>query len=145
MMIDIAQARIERTELSDRLAAGIERGSVVLVADAGFGKTTALEAALSGRSDAAVWLRVPSAGRDPGRLVARLIDRVRGALPGVGQEQGERLARALEPIDPRDVARDLVLELERLLVEPLVVAIDDAEHLDAAPSLAILDELLVSG
>lgn len=141
-MVDFAQTRIERTVLIRRLADGFDRGSVVLVADAGFGKTTALEQALAERGDAVVWLRVTAADRDPGRLVARLVKGVRGRLPGVAEEHADRLARALEPLDPAALAQDLVDDLERLLVEPLVIAIDDAEQLEGSPSLAIVDTLL---
>jgi ATP/maltotriose-dependent transcriptional regulator MalT/DNA-binding SARP family transcriptional activator len=144
-MTDFAQTRIERPELTGRLAAGLDRGSLLLLADAGFGKTTALEDALSERDGSAVWLRATEADRDPGRLVARLVDRVRTGLPGVGDEHADRLARAIEPLDPTAVAQDLLAELERLLVEPLVVVIDDAEHLDGASSLGIVDELLAAG
>ncbi len=53
MPLEVAQTRVARLELSERLAAGLDRGSVILVADAGFGKTTALEQALDapGRAD----------------------------------------------------------------------------------------------
>ncbi len=36
-------------------------------------------------------------------------------------------------------------DLERLLVEPLVIAIDDAERLEGTPALAIVDALLDGG
>lgn len=49
-MIELAQARIERPELSGRLEAGLGRGSVLMIADAGFGKTTALGSADVSRS-----------------------------------------------------------------------------------------------
>ena len=44
----IAQARIERPELTQRLAAGLDSGSVVVLAGAGFGKPTAIEDARRG-------------------------------------------------------------------------------------------------
>lgn len=141
----VAQPRIQRGELTRRLASGFDRGSVVLLADAGFGKTTALEQALGERDGHSVWLRATEADRAPGRLVARLVDRVRTEIPGVAEDHAERLARAVDPLDARAVAQDLIGELERLLVEPLVVAVDDAERLEDAPSLAIVDELLASG
>lgn len=144
-MIDLAQARIERAELTRRLELGLDQGSVILLADAGFGKTTALEQALTLRGDTVVWLRAAHADRDPGRLVARLVERLRARLPGVAEDHADRLARAIEPLDVQAVAEDLVEELERLLVEPLIVAVDDAEQLDDAPSLVIIDRLLATG
>ncbi len=143
--MNFVQARIERAELDRRLAQGLDQGSVVLLADAGFGKTTALEQALGRRNGSAVWVRATAADRDPGRLVARLMERVRAQLPGVGEDHARRLARALDPLDARVVAQDLVDDLERLLVEPIVVAFDDAEQLESSPAVAIIDTLLAVG
>src|SRR5262245_33231611 len=125
-MIELTGSRIARPELTGRLAESLDRGSVVLVADAGFGKTTALEQALAARSGPAVWVRVSDADRDPGRLVAHLVEAIRTALPGVAEDHAERLAGAVEPLEAEGVARGLADDLERLLVEPLVIAIDDA-------------------
>jgi hypothetical protein len=63
----ITEARIERNELSIRLTRGLDQGSVVLLADAGFGKTSALEQALAAWSGTAIWLHPTHADRDPGR------------------------------------------------------------------------------
>lgn len=141
-MIEVAETRIERPELTGRLTHSLDRGSVILVADAGFGKTTALEQALAQAGGPAVWLRTAPTDRDPGRLVGRLVEAVRVELPGVAEDHAERLATAIEPIDAETVARSLVEDLERLLVDPLVVAIDDAERLEGTASIAILDALL---
>ena len=115
---------------------------MILLADAGFGKTTALEQALALRTGPAVWLRMARTDHDPGRLVGRLLEAVRAELPGVADEHAERLAAAIEPIDSEAVSRSLVEDLERLLVEPLVIAIDDAERLERSAALTIADALL---
>ena len=73
------------------------------------------------------------------------MERVQARLPGVAEDHANRLAQALDPLDARAVAQDLVDDLERLLVEPLVVVVDDAEQLEDAPSLAIIDTLLAAG
>ena len=144
-MMEVTQTRIDRPELAARLAAGLDRGSVLLMADAGFGKTTALEQALARREAAAVWLRVTPTDRDPGRLVARLVEGVRAKVPGVAENLAARLSTGLESVDPGAIAEDLIDELERLLVEPLVIVIDDAERLEGSPSLGIVDALLAAG
>lgn len=140
--LEVSQTRIERPELTERLTDSLDRGSVVLVADAGFGKTTALEQALGRRSGPVVWLRTARTDRDPGRLVGRLVEAIRAELPGVAEDYAERLAAAIEPLDAEAVARSLVDDLGRLLVEPLVVVIDDAERLERTPALAIVNVLL---
>jgi DNA-binding SARP family transcriptional activator/tetratricopeptide (TPR) repeat protein len=142
MLGELAQTRIERPELTTRLAASLDRGSVVLVADAGFGKTTALEQALARRAGSSVWLRIARPDRDPGQLVGRLVEAIRVELPGVAEDYAARLAAAIEPVDAEAVARSLVDDLERLLVDPLVIVVDDAELLEGSPALAILDVLL---
>lgn len=103
-MTDFAQTRIDRPELTARVDAGLDAGAVLVIADAGFGKTTVVEEALRSRGEEAVWLRATVADRDPGRLLARLVERLRSRLPGVAEDHAERLARALEPIDelPKD-------------------------------------------
>jgi ATP/maltotriose-dependent transcriptional regulator MalT/DNA-binding SARP family transcriptional activator len=136
---------VARLELSERLAASLDRGSVILVADAGFGKTTALEQALARRGGPTVWLRTARGDGDPGRLVGRLVDAIRLAVPGVAEDYAERFAGATQPLDAEDQARGLVEDIERLLLEPLVVAIDDAERLDGTHAVAILDALLDGG
>jgi hypothetical protein len=54
-----------------------------------------------------------------------LVDAIRLAVPGVAEDYAERFAGTLEPLDAEDQARGLVEDIERLLFEPLVVAIDD--------------------
>jgi ATP/maltotriose-dependent transcriptional regulator MalT len=140
-----AQTRIERPDLTRRLVDGLEQGSVILVADAGFGKTTALEQALTEWGGLSVWLSATHADRAPGRLLSRLVHGVRSRLPGAAEDYVERLASAIEPLDVPAVAQSFVGDLELLLVEPLVVVIDDAEQLAGSPSLEILDLLLAGG
>jgi LuxR family transcriptional regulator, maltose regulon positive regulatory protein len=144
-MIEVSQTRIERPELAGQLADGLERGSVILVADAGFGKTVALEQALARMDCLSVWVRVGPADRDPGRLVGRMVEAVRAELPGVAEGYAERLRTATEPLDPEALARSFAADLERLLVEPLVVAIDDAEALEGSHAIPILNALLHEG
>ncbi len=138
-MTVVTQTRIDRPELIRRLMDGLDHGSVILVGDAGFGKTTALEQALARWGRPAVWLRATAADRDPGRFVTRLVQGVRSQLPGVAEDHAERLAGAIEPLDVHAVAQSLVEDLELLLVEPLVLAVDDAEQIEGSASIEILD------
>ena len=67
-----------------------------------------------------------------GRLLVHLVGSIRRAVPGAADVLGERLDVATEPVDLGLAVQALESELERLLVEPLVVVIDDAEHLAGA-------------
>ncbi len=118
-------------------------GSVVLTAGAGFGKTTLLEQALADADRRAAWISCSDTYRAPGVLVVRIVDAIADAAPGASDALRERLARSQERVDALAATRELIGELSRLLVEPLVVVVDDAEHLEgAADSLEVLAELI---
>ncbi|MGI8512133.1 MAG: hypothetical protein ACR2NH_05835, partial [Solirubrobacteraceae bacterium] len=76
------RARINRPRVAACLADALESGSVLLTAPAGFGKSTALEEAVRRRGTETAWVACTSAERAPGRLLLRLIEALRGTLPG---------------------------------------------------------------
>jgi ATP/maltotriose-dependent transcriptional regulator MalT/DNA-binding SARP family transcriptional activator len=130
---------ITRPELSAQLNTALDRGAVLLVAGAGFGKTMALEQALATRGEAAAWVRCGEAERDAGQLLARLVRALGESVPGAT----EVLAEQLGELDPRTELRTLLGDLEQLLVDPVVVVIDDAEKLgSAADALGLVEALL---
>jgi ATP/maltotriose-dependent transcriptional regulator MalT len=121
---------ITRSRLAARVATALESGSVIITAGAGSGKTTILEQALDART--AAWLSCSDGERTPGTLLMRIVQALAGAAPGTTDAMAERLAAGLERIDVAAATRELTAELSRLLVEPLVLVIDDAEQLDTA-------------
>ena len=140
-----ARQRIPRPALAGRLAAALDDGSALLVAEAGFGKTMAIEEALAGSSSAAAWVRCTPADRDASQFLLDVVDATRRALPGAADVPAEVLAAASAPIDATAACRGLLADLERLLVEPLVIVVDDAEHLaDSADALAVVQLLLAA-
>lgn len=73
----------------------------------------------------------------------RIVNAVAAAEPGASDTLRERLTTSTQQFDALVATRELISESLRLLVEPLVLVIDDAEHLDGADqSLRLLDELL---
>jgi DNA-binding SARP family transcriptional activator/tetratricopeptide (TPR) repeat protein len=105
---------------------------LVMVADPGFGKTWALEDALAELGAGVAWVRCVPADREPARLVQDVVAAVLGAHPELAGEPPATLQALLD-------------QLRRILVEPLVVAFDDAERLaDAPAALAVVDQLLRS-
>jgi DNA-binding SARP family transcriptional activator/tetratricopeptide (TPR) repeat protein len=121
----------------------LDSGSLVVTAGAGCGKTTILEESLAGERRSVAWIRCSERERAPGVLLMRIVDAIADAAPGASDVLAERLATAPEQIDAVAAIRELLAELARLLVEPLVLVVDDAEHLDGAPeSLRLLDELI---
>lgn len=136
MATGVGLVRLERPDLTARILAGLDTGAVLVVADAGFGKTSALEQALTRGGLDAAWVRCGDAGGDAGRLVGLVVDAVRAALPGAADVLAERLAATREPVDPQRAVVALERELAPLLVDPLVLVLDDAERLDGSPGAA---------
>jgi ATP/maltotriose-dependent transcriptional regulator MalT len=92
--------RISRPTLTTRTRDALERGSLLVVADAGFGKTTALEEALEGWRQAA-WISCSEADRDPGRLLVNVVAVMRGTVPGAVDVLADRLATRVDGVlDP---------------------------------------------
>ena len=134
--------RISRPAVAARLARALDDGHLLLVAGAGFGKTMSLEDALALRGGAVAWVRCAELDRDPGRLLADLVGALASAAPGAADVLGERLAHAPLQIDAAVASRELARELERLLVDPLTIVIDDAEQLaDSAEASAVVRDL----
>jgi ATP/maltotriose-dependent transcriptional regulator MalT/DNA-binding SARP family transcriptional activator len=139
--------RIARPALERRISEGFEAGSVLLVAGAGYGKTMALEEAIAVGGLPSIWLTCAQSG-GVGRLLLETVEGLSRAVPGLTDVVGESLVGRLEPVDAPAVIGTLRTELERLLVEPVVVVFDDAEALHDDPAaLAFLREglLAVSG
>lgn len=119
---------IERPRLVERLGERFERRLSVVVAGAGYGKTTLLAQALRDNAldprglDA--WVQVSALDRTPAHLLAALATAVAGE-PGVAE-------------DVRDVA-DLVLVRAP---EEVALVVDDAHLLDGSEGWAALEELL---
>jgi ATP/maltotriose-dependent transcriptional regulator MalT/DNA-binding SARP family transcriptional activator len=135
--------RIARPGLAQTVAGALAAGSVFLVAGPGYGKTMALEEAIALADLRAVWLPCGEAGGEAGRLILMLVEKLRVAVPGLADVVGEGLAASTEPVDVRAAGRALVTELERLMVEPLVIVFDDAEELEGSESgLALVEQLL---
>jgi ATP/maltotriose-dependent transcriptional regulator MalT/DNA-binding SARP family transcriptional activator len=135
---------LERADLRARIRTALDRGSLLLVADAGFGKTTALRDALATYGRDAAWVRCGDAAGDAGRLVELIIESIRRTLPGAVDVLADRMTAAREPVDPEQAAAALGRELEALLVDPLVVCLDDAETLEGEAALAVVGRLVGS-
>jgi DNA-binding SARP family transcriptional activator len=129
--------------LAGRVRDGLDAGHVVMTAGAGCGKTTVLDEALAEAPRPVARISCTDAERAPGVLLIRIVDEIAAAAPGASDALRERLAAAREQVDPLAATQELLAELSRLLVEPLVLVVDDAEHLDGADgSLRLLDELI---
>ena len=120
------------------------RASLLVVAGAGFGKTTALEAAVQRSGLTGAWVRCAE-GDDAGTLMTRILAALERAMPGAVDVLGERLVVPGQRVDPRALAAQVSGGLAELLVEPLVLVLDDAENVRASPAAcALVAELLAA-
>jgi DNA-binding SARP family transcriptional activator len=134
---------IERGRLAGRVRDALDSGSLIITAGAGSGKTTILEQALSDGGGPVAWIGCSDRDRGPGVLLMRIVEAISQATPGASDALAERLVTGIEPIHPPAAMRELIAELSRLLVEPLVVVVDEAEHLDGADgSLRLVAEMI---
>jgi ATP/maltotriose-dependent transcriptional regulator MalT/DNA-binding SARP family transcriptional activator len=136
-----APGRIARPGLARALSEALDKGSVLLVAGPGYGKTMALEEALADRR--AAWVSCGDSRGEAGRLLMAVVEGLTTAAPGLVDVTRDRLAAGLQQVDVQMATTALLGELERLLVEPLAIVFDDAEQLEEAPeALALIDRLL---
>ncbi|HEU4975912.1 MAG TPA: BTAD domain-containing putative transcriptional regulator [Baekduia sp.] len=134
--------RIARPQLSERIAAAVDAGALLVIAGAGYGKTTAIDEALQLRGGPVAWVPMTEREREPGRLLVALLQALARAVPGLAEEQLLRLQQGV-PVDPMDVERRVLGELDALVVEPVVLVLDDAERLaGASESLSLVGALL---
>lgn|GEM_PF-2607949 len=123
-----------------RLTPLLERRPVtVLSGMAGFGKSTLLSETVRRQQvrGAGFWLTVDDSDRDPVRLVSDLL--AAASLAGI-----EQLTAALAPLRASSLRAEPVALVDALLealydtAEPLVLALDDAQHLAGAKASAEL-------
>ena len=118
----------------------LDRGALLVIAGAGYGKTTLLEEALAARGWPMAWASVTENERDAGRLLVALLSALEAELPGVAGPLLERLASGTEPLA---VAGRLSADLDAILVDPVVLVVDDAERLiGSLDALGILEGLV---
>ena len=132
---------IDRARLAPLLD---EQPVVVLAGMAGYGKSTVLSAAAHRQRDrgATVWLTLDDTDKDPMRLVADLV--AAAGLAGIDAmsdpvKQPRTSSFRTEPL----ALVDSLLEVLYDRAEPLLLALDDFQHLaGSAASTTIIDHLL---
>ena len=131
---------VARSELLTQLEAGCALPLTVLVAPAGYGKTSLVAHWLAGRDGLAAWLSLDAEDSDPLAFVSYFVAALRRTLPAACPETLGCLA-AQPPPSSADLAASLSNDLEALSA-PLVLVLDDYQRIDSAPTHALLDRLL---
>ena len=141
--VAVPVVRIPRPALAARAARALVGQSLVVVAPAGYGKTTLIEDALASTQLRVAWVRCTPADRHAGRLLGSIARAVDHAVPGSSEviaNAGDGGQRAPDPIDG---VRALLAECDRLLVDPIAIVVDDAEALtESEGARSVLEELI---
>jgi LuxR family maltose regulon positive regulatory protein len=116
----LRRGTVRRERLLRRLGQSTHVPVTLVVAPAGYGKTTLLVHWLQADPRPLVWLTIDRADDDPERLIASL------AL-ALGEPADLTLAALTYAVERRE--------------EPLVVALDDVHHLRTAEALAVVDAI----
>jgi LuxR family maltose regulon positive regulatory protein len=130
---------VDRPRVDRALDAGGAASLTLVVAPAGYGKTTAVRAWCASRRVALAWITLDDGDNDPARLwryVASAVDRVR---PGVGRGALRRLGVAGGPVE---VAIDELMDGVAALGSELVVVLDDLHAVVSEECLSSIDHAL---
>lgn len=138
---------LARDRLLDWLSVKIHSRVVLLVAEAGYGKTTLLADFSRRTRIRTLWFRLDRGDRDWMGFIAHLIAAVRVHMPGFGSATAGMLRNASTSATSLDAVLDTFLrELTSLPNDPTSLVFDDVHLVDDSPDVKqILGELLARG
>ncbi|RPI26932.1 MAG: hypothetical protein EHM70_18395, partial [Chloroflexota bacterium] len=102
---------VPRPELQARIAAGLQFPLTLVVAPAGFGKTTLVAAALTGSRLPVAWLSLDKDDNQAGRFLKYLIAGLQGADSRIGSEAAQ-LISGMRPMPLQVVLASLINDLD---------------------------------
>lgn len=130
LMLPPRQARLlMRPRLTTRLDGALGARLALIVAPAGYGKTSLLVAWLAAQREASAWLALDAGDDDPARFWRYLLAAVDRAQPALTNE-AQLLLNAAAPIEA--VLTSLLNQLVARPASLLVLALDDYHLIDAA-------------
>jgi LuxR family maltose regulon positive regulatory protein len=132
--------RVERTRLLDRMREGAQRGLTLVIAPAGFGKTTLAAAWAQSAGMPVAWLSLETAERAPERFLSYLIQSLQQLQPHLGQT-ATAILHSGQAVAPDAVLVSLVNDLSDV-PGGLAVVLDDYHAADCPEIGAILQFLL---
>lgn len=135
--------RVARRTLSKKLAATAEHAVTLVIAPAGFGKTTTLSEwceVLRTRHQLVAWLSLDHDDDHPDQLGAYLVASLNHGTGGVGQ-QAEKLLRH-DPMTPGKTVISVLLNEIAACGKPVFLILDDFDRLTSPPVCAVVSRLL---
>ena len=128
---------LDRPELEARLAAGTDRRLTIIVAGAGFGKSTL--AARVARSRSTAWYTVDAMDRHLGTFATGVVATLRRLVEALPEDLATPIATAVDPRDDAEAqqrgqaAATLVADaLQDACDEDLLLVLDDTHEIDGA-------------
>ncbi|WP_322067305.1 LuxR C-terminal-related transcriptional regulator [Burkholderia ubonensis] len=137
------RCRVTRRPLLKKLAAAAQHTVTLIIAPAGFGKTTMLSEwceVLRTRHQLVAWLSLDSDDDDPDQFGAYLVAALSRGTGGVGQH-AERLLRK-DPLTPGRTVVSVLLNEIATCGKKVFLVLDDFDRLVSAPVRAAVSRLL---
>ena len=131
---------LRRERLTDAILSGLARPLTLICAPAGFGKTTALAAALDAGPYPVAWLSLDEGDDDPATFLRHLVAAIQTQAPEACQSTLGLLQLPSLPV-PAFIGRTLAEDLAALPA-PLVVVLDDYHCIGRSDIHALLGALL---
>ena len=132
--------RVERTRLSERINDGMKRALTLIVAPAGFGKTTLIAEWARTATMPVAWLSLERADHAPERFLSYLIHALQQLSPHAGQTALAML-RGGQAVTEEAILFSLLNDLSEI-PNDFAVVFDDYHTVDSAEINAIIQSLL---
>ncbi len=136
----IRPSLVPRARLQARIEEGVRGPLTLVVAPAGFGKTTLVAASLFACCPGAAWLSLDPDDNQPGRFLTYLVAALSAADRRIGSEARELLA-GMQPAPSEAVLTSLLNDLDACASE-VILALDDYQFIASAQVHADLEFLL---
>ncbi|HLZ23482.1 MAG TPA: LuxR C-terminal-related transcriptional regulator [Ktedonobacterales bacterium] len=115
---------VPRSRLITQLEQSVERLLTVVIAPAGFGKTTLLSQWIADSDTPATWLSLEPADNEPVRFLTYLIAAIQRLNPQAGIA-ALSLLRAPQPVPPESILAVLINDLTASMSGPCILVLDD--------------------
>ncbi len=114
---------VTRSRLQARIAAGLQGPLTLVIAPAGFGKTTLVASFVDGYGMPTAWLSLDKDDNQAGRFLVYLIAALHEADNTIGSEAAQLMA-GMQPVPPEAVLTSLINDLNAITGE-MVLVLDD--------------------
>ena len=131
---------VPRARLVERVREGLQGPLTLIVAPAGFGKSTLVTASLSGCDMHRAWLSLDREDNRPRRFLTYLVAALQEAVPSVGR-QALQLMTGMQPAPDETILTSLVNDLDEA-GEEIVLVLDDYQFIRDQAVHAALSFLL---